>query len=489
MAKTIDLEAKQEVIFKVGEEPIKVVLKRGLAEVYGTEMLAGKVYTFPKNSKAAVFTYHGASIEMTGTPLKSHVSKSCDYMFCYLRIHRDLEKMRDEAELEAANHFKQSHPTAESSNSGLLERSPNLELIGDQPQPSSSDGLVEDQSKPDTKLDLSKTPICFVCEPCDARNVGKSTLCRILLNYAARRGRTPIFVDLDPDQGHIGLPGSIGALSIEAPIDIETGLQLKSSLLMHFGHTSPSADTDSKSDLYYKSIVDNLARVVHSKLEQDKKSYYSGVIINTGSWTDSNDYRILVDACKSFKANMVLVVDDEVLQDDLLKDLSSYDNSKPVQVINVPKTIDIYKTRSTESVEMRYARIKEYFYGTEAESYNPMTSEFEFSYIKKLIYRIGNPLILPDALMPLGRKPQEKRTKVSHYDCKASELLHHILAISYCKLDDVLKDPDCVLRTNIMGFICITSVRGEKLSILYPQKVPVDHVLLYSDIQYMDSLI
>jgi polyribonucleotide 5'-hydroxyl-kinase len=485
-AKTIDLEARQELIFKVGEEPVKLELRRGLAEVYGTEMLANKTYTFPRNSKAAVFTYHGATVEMTGTPLKSHVSKSCDYMTCYLSIHRDLERMRDEAEKisELSNFSTQANIQMNPSTS---DRLPSLDLIGDQPQPSSSEAQVEDVGRVEFKPDLSKTPICFVCEPCDARNVGKSTLCRILLSYAARRGRAPIFVDLDPDQGHIGLPGTIGALSIEAPIDIETGFQLKSSLLMQFGHTSPSADAESKSDLYYKAIVDNLAKVVHSKLEQDKKSYYSGVIINSSSWTDSNDYKILVDACKSFKANMVLVVDDEVLQDDLQKDLS--DSPTPVKVINLPKTVEIYKTRATESVEMRYTRIKEYFYGTEAESYNPMTSEFEFSYIKRLIYRIGNPLILPDALMPLGRKPQEKRTKVSHYDCKASDLLHHILAISYCKLDDVLENPDCVLRTNIMGFICITSVRGEKVSILYPQKIPIDHVLLYSDIQYMDSLI
>lgn len=439
MSLVVDLEPKQELTFKVGEEPVKLELRRGLAEVYGTEMLANKTYTFPRNSKAAVFTYHGATIEMNGSPLKSHVSKNCDYMTCYLSIHRDLEKQRDEAE-----------------------------QLGDS----------------------SKTPICFVCEPLDARNVGKSTLCRILLNYAARRGRAPIFVDLDPDQGHIGLPGTIGALSIESPIDIETGFSLRSSMLMHFGHTSPSADNESRSGLYYKVLVESMAKIVHSKLEQDKKSYYSGVIINSSSWSDGNDYKLLVDACKAFKANMVLVMDDEVLQDDLQKDLAGQD---PVTVLNVPKTVEIYKTRATENVELRYSRIKEYFYGTEHESYNPMTSEVKFSFLKRLIYRVGNPLILPDSLMPLGTKAQDNQIKVSHYDCTASDLLHHILAISYCKVDDVVEDQECVLRNNIMGFVCVTSTRadGDLVSILTPQKLPspMDHVLLYSDIQYMDSLI
>lgn len=47
-------------------------------------------------------------------------------------------------------------------------------------------------------------------------DVGKSTLCRILLNYSVRMnalGRRPIFVDLDPDQGQISVPGTIGLFS------------------------------------------------------------------------------------------------------------------------------------------------------------------------------------------------------------------------------------------------------------------------------------
>lgn len=41
-------------------------------------------------------------------------------------------------------------------------------------------------------------------------DVGKSTLTRILLNYAVRMRRRPILVDLDVGQGHISIPGTIG---------------------------------------------------------------------------------------------------------------------------------------------------------------------------------------------------------------------------------------------------------------------------------------
>lgn len=34
-------------------------------------------------------------------------------------------------------------------------------------------------------------------------DVGKSTLCQLLLNYAVRMGRRPVFVDLDVGQVHV----------------------------------------------------------------------------------------------------------------------------------------------------------------------------------------------------------------------------------------------------------------------------------------------
>lgn len=53
----------------------------------------------------------------------------------------------------------------------------------------------------------SRGPVTMIVGPLD---VGKSTLCRLLLNYAVRMGRRPIFVDLDVGQGQISIPGTIG---------------------------------------------------------------------------------------------------------------------------------------------------------------------------------------------------------------------------------------------------------------------------------------
>ena len=43
---------------------------------------------------------------------------------------------------------------------------------------------------------------------------GKSTLCKILVNYALKLGWTPVLVDLDLNGNEIGPPGSISAALI-----------------------------------------------------------------------------------------------------------------------------------------------------------------------------------------------------------------------------------------------------------------------------------
>lgn len=66
-----------------------------------------------------------------------------------------------------------------------------------------------EQLRKKAETDNSRGPVTMIVGPMD---VGKSTLCRLLLNYAVRMGRRPIFVDLDVGQGQISVPGTIGEL-------------------------------------------------------------------------------------------------------------------------------------------------------------------------------------------------------------------------------------------------------------------------------------
>lgn len=47
---------------------------------------------------------------------------------------------------------------------------------------------------------------------------GKSTLCKILVNYSLKLGWTPIFCDLDLNNNEISCPGNLSAAMVEEPL-------------------------------------------------------------------------------------------------------------------------------------------------------------------------------------------------------------------------------------------------------------------------------
>ena len=152
------LEPENELRFEVESsssengscEPVEIELKSGFAEMFGTELMKGQRYTFGPGSKVAIFSWQGATLTMLGKPEVAYIAKETPMRF-YMNLSAALENCCQKAQSQN-------------------QKGPSVMIVG----------------------------------PMD---VGKSTLCRILLNYAVRRGRTPLFVDMDCGQG-ISLPGN-----------------------------------------------------------------------------------------------------------------------------------------------------------------------------------------------------------------------------------------------------------------------------------------
>ena len=97
--------------------------------------------------------------------------------------------------------------------------------------------------------------------------MGKSSVTKILLNYALRLGRKPIYVDLDVGQGDISVPGSMGAMMVERPASVEEGFSQNAPLVYHYGHTSPGHN-----NVLYKELVSRLADVVRERMKVSRDS-------------------------------------------------------------------------------------------------------------------------------------------------------------------------------------------------------------------------
>ncbi|CAD6209063.1 GSCOCG00003707001-RA-CDS [Cotesia congregata] len=434
-----DCELRFEVKHK--KEKVLLKLKSGFAEIFGTELVNKEdPYEFGYGAQIAVFTYHGCVVELTGKAVGVHVANETP-MHAYLNAHLALEAMRDEA------------------NKKYL-----AEINGREEAKKKDDDAKKKEA---TEPSNVRGPIVMIVGP---KNVGKSTLCRILLNYAVRSGRSPILVDLDVDQGQVTIPGNIGALTVQRFADVVEGFSKKGSLALHFGHKTPESNP-----ALYNLQVSRLADICFDRMKEKKKDNISGIIINTCGWVPDEGHKLLVHAAGAFEVDAVLVLDKDRLRSDLKASLPSF-----VKVVLLPKSGGVVETSEAQRPEIRDQRIREYYYGIGKTVLSPHPMIIKWNQVT--IYKIGM-AIVPDSCVPLGTKPEENMTKLVTVTPEPN-WLHHILSVSYAKSYDE------VLYKNIASFLCVTEVDmvQQTLRVLSPTlgQLP-GHILLLSEIQFMDN--
>lgn len=417
------LQREHELRFEVeGNEKVVLRLKNGLAEVYGTELMKNRSYTFYGGSKIAVYTYHACSVELEGSPEVAYVAKETPMNF-YLNIHALLDQMRDGAA-----------------------------SIGD------------------------RGPVVLICGPSD---VGKSTLTRILCNYAVRSQRTPLLADLDVGQGCVSVPGTLGLNVVERQADVESGFSEVAPLVFHFGYQNPAGNIN-----LYNLIVSKMASAMAAKFEADRKIKASGCIINTCGWVTGAGFKALVNAIKAFDVGVVLVLDQERLFNELEREL-------PVQFVKlvfVPKSGGVVVRTKQFRTEARDGRIREYFYGTPNKAvtsrFYPHSFDVPFSQMK--VFKIGAPAV-PNSCLPIGMKADDNQTKLTPITAIHQLVKHQLLSMSSCSV----AEKHHAVESNIQGVICVTDIDPDAgtVTVLSPQPrpLPTDCVFLTSDVQFMDS--
>lgn len=143
-----DLEPTREIVLATDHEfrfevefntKASIKLLKGTAEIFGTELAVGVVYTF-SGRKAAVYTWHGCTLQVKGQFLVEYTANETP-MTSYLNTHLALEQKRQAAKVQQ-------------------DLGPRVLVIG-------------------------------------PHDVGKTSLCKILVSYSLRQGGSPIYVSLD----------------------------------------------------------------------------------------------------------------------------------------------------------------------------------------------------------------------------------------------------------------------------------------------------
>ncbi|KAJ3404465.1 hypothetical protein HDU80_002811 [Chytriomyces hyalinus] len=422
---------------------IKLSLNSGTAEIFGTELAPDVEYSISPNNKLAVFSWTGCTMLVKGSPAVSYTAGETP-MASYLNVHLALEAQRRDAE---------AFSTSENALAG---------------------------------------PRVLVVGPSD---VGKSSLCKILLNYSVKLGHAQMFADLDcTETSGLSMPGSISASVFSRVVDVEEGMggtlvsTGTSPIVFYYGYGEPLE----KAKLYSK-LIGRLAEVVDAKTKSDSKVRCAGVIINTPSqFSESNGYALLTQAVEEFKVSAILVVGQERLYSDLSRQFQS---NEQVSVLKLAKSGGVVSRDKAFRKAVQSAKVREYFYGTTRYPLSPFSSIVRFDDLA--VRRVGESIVAPSSVMPIGydRKAQEtKIVKVESFDI----LLNSVLAVTHAdRLEALLalsggaisapaltadQETSLILDKNVAGFVYVSEVDDfkKKLTVLAPNpgRLPRKYLLM-----------
>ena len=326
-------------------------MTKGRAEIFGSELVLKKTYTFTDRN-IAIFTWHGCTLELSGTGIVMPYVSDTSPMRTYLDVHASLEEKRRQA-----------------------------------------------------KLSGHAGPVVMIVGPVDA---GKSTLCHILLNYAVRRGHVPIFADLDVGQTSVSVPGSISAAPLTECIDPVSGIPWSLPLSYFYGSVTPSDQPD-----WYKECARMLFSTIKQRLSMQADTRASGVIINTCGWIDGLGFKLLTATMLTVEPDVVLVLGEERLHVELegfLRTSSASSLKKKPELVKIPKSGGAMSRTAAVRRELRMDRYRQYFYGT-AGDLQPINLDLHFNDLK--IYRAEEIPPAPASALPVGMEAtQQEALKV-----------------------------------------------------------------------------
>jgi len=371
-------------------------VKDGEAEIFGTSLVLGEK-TRITSQKVAVFSWQGCTLEVEGAPEVVYVAEETP-MAQYVNVHDVLHAQRESA------------------------------LTGGCP-----------------------APRVMIVGPTDS---GKSTLCKLLLNYAVRSGKAPVFVDVDVGQGTLTIPGCVAACVVESPLDVEeNGHPGEPPVVFYYGDKSPS-----ENPALYKQCVERLAGILEDRCKNDPVAKAAGIIANSMGWVEGLGYELMIHSIETLGINTVLVIG----QDRLHSQLNGALGKKNITVVKVAKSGGVVMRSKEYRADARKRRVEEYFYGAHKElapaSQNAKLDELQ-------IYRVGGGPKAPASALPIGATSVAdplKITRVTNY----RDLLFTMVAISHAK------KPEMLLSTNVAGFIYVQDVDVEKGTINYLTPTP-----------------
>ena len=409
---THTLRPNEEFRFEVeATATVTLTLVSGQAEVFGAEMVAQRGYSF-SGTQQAIFTWSGCTLDVEGMCGHSYIASETP-MASYLQLHGELDARRGAARATGA-----------------------------------------------------EGPRLLVAGPADT---GKSSVSRLLSNYLVRSGHAGTLIDLDLDEGALLVPGTIAAVPLSRPLEIERGTEDLAPLAYWVGHTAVAEHV-----ALVRLLSSNLARAVRARHDAGPAARAGGVVVNSSGVVDGGGYELLLHQAAALDVDVIAVIGDDRLHSQLTAHAASASLKR--HVIKLAKSGGVVSRGAPARQAGRAARLREYFHGLRGELF-PHSSVLDFSAVQVL--SISRAVQAPSSALPIGMKvPDDQMLSAQLPPSRYPSLTHSILA--------VMRAPggtcDELLAATAAGFVWVTHVDMErqKITVLAPSPVALPSCWLLS---------